>query len=239
MNEEIINDDFGITFVSNRNLMIPRVLVNSNKRYELQKLIIEVRNCVVLATSDPETSKKLAIKCIPTSIFNLNPREFELISSFTNDHIVKTVDFFPFPDAANPRFIAIVMPRATSDLLDYLNYYQFLPEPIVYKIMKDSLEGLRAIHEENIWHRDIKLDNLFILAETRQGPFVAIGDFGLADQINGEVFESQGVGTVEYAAPELLEMHSNGIRFKRHARCMFNYNQSKFYSSSSLIYLNY
>lgn len=214
---EDINDEFGITFISNRNLKIPRHL----GRYELQKLIIEVRNCIVLATNDPTTSKKLAIKCIPIHHFELNPKEFEIMGSLDDEHIVKAIECFSYPEN-NPRFVAIVMPRATSDLLDYLNYHQFLPEPIVYKIMKDSIQGLMNIHLNNIWHRDIKLDNIFILTETRTGPLAAVGDFGLADFIADEEVTGPGVGTVEYAAPELLELRPQGLFFKQSANCMFN-----------------
>lgn len=213
-----INDEFEITFVTNRRMKIPRIL----GIYTLEKKIIEVRNCVVLATTNPENGQKLAVKCIPFRTFQNNTKEIDVMQLVNHPHLISVENSFYFPEH-NPRFFSIVMPRATSDLLDYINYHHYLPEEIVYRIMKDSLEAVDALHESKIWHRDLKLDNIFVVKEERSGPFVAVADLGLADVFDQNTISTPGVGTVQYAAPELLQITGNQLAFKPLAQCMYKF----------------
>ena len=67
--------------------------------------------------------------------------------------------------------------------------------------------GLQSIHKENICHRDIKLEN--ILLDENYNPKLC--DFGLSEFNKENLTES--VGTVNYAAPEILEQKPyNGFK---------------------------
>jgi serine/threonine protein kinase len=61
------------------------------------------------------------------------------------------------------------------------------------------LDCVKYIHEENIYHRDIKLENLLFCKETLK---VKLCDFGMAER-QGEEFVIRLVGTDGYIAPEL------------------------------------
>ena len=66
-------------------------------------------------------------------------------------------------------------------------------------IFLQLLDGLEAIHDSNIVHRDIKLDNIMISGEDYTLKYV---DFGFAtEKSNG--FLTTFLGTPNYAAPEL------------------------------------
>jgi serine/threonine protein kinase len=87
------------------------------------------------------------------------------------------------------------------------NLYQFLkeqegkllPEFEVKKIMFQVLQGLAHMHKHGFFHRDMKPENLLT-----SGPFVKIGDFGLAREIRSRPPYTEYVSTRWYRAPEVL-----------------------------------
>lgn len=87
---------------------------------------------------------------------------------------------------------------------------------IATQILNEIVAGLNFLHLSGIIHRDIKPKNIF-LTDGKDGTFIKIGDFGLATfrsdpeilpvevnslRTNNEL--SQGVGTPEYMAPEVI-----------------------------------
>jgi serine/threonine protein kinase len=78
------------------------------------------------------------------------------------------------------------------------NLYQFLkeqegkllPEFEVKKIMFQVLQGLAHMHKHGFFHRDMKPENLLT-----SGPFVKIGDFGLAREIRSRPPYTEYVST--------------------------------------------
>jgi serine/threonine protein kinase len=76
-------------------------------------------------------------------------------------------------------------------------------------VMAQAAEGLDALHKVNVFHRDIKPDNILITEEGRgesRGLVARIADLGLAKQ--QEMFDEEGtltgviVGTPNYMPPE-------------------------------------
>ena len=69
-------------------------------------------------------------------------------------------------------------------------------------ISVETLKGLELAHERNIFHRDIKPDNIFISS----GNHVKILDFGIAKIIENQNFTKAGnvLGTIEYMPPEQM-----------------------------------
>jgi len=103
----------------------------------------------------------------------------------------------------------VVMERLVgSDLTTHLR--QHGGTPISLRVAVDLLEpvaeALGALHEHGVIHRDVKPDNIFVLAGTTYPPRVKIIDFGLAlpDPQTTQRYTAVGklLGTAEYIAPE-------------------------------------
>ena len=75
-----------------------------------------------------------------------------------------------------------------------------LPETL--SVALQAAEGLKAAHEKGITHRDIKPDNLMLMAGSRG--LVKVMDFGLAQLAGGSKFTREGttLGTMTYMSPE-------------------------------------
>lgn len=74
--------------------------------------------------------------------------------------------------------------------------------------LRQALEALDFIHATGVIHRDLKPENILVVSETE----IRLADFGLAllpgDELRPEDLQN-GVGTLDYLAPEVLE----GIRY--------------------------
>ena len=67
---------------------------------------------------------------------------------------------------------------------------------------KQILEVLDYCHSQNIAHRDIKPDNIFI----DQYNHIKLGDFGLSDHFQAEKSTNQKCGSLIFCSPEMFEM---------------------------------
>lgn len=84
-------------------------------------------------------------------------------------------------------------------LLDYIVLPKVgLPEKYSKLVFSKILKGIKSCHDANVYHRDIKLDN--ILLDENFNP--KISDFGFGKLNQKKAIEP--VGTLKYAAPEVL-----------------------------------
>ena len=99
------------------------------------------------------------------------------------------------------KHICIVMEYiCAGDLLTYIKKRSKLTEPVAKFIFKQIVLGIKHIHDNNIIHRDIKLDNILLDLDNN----IKICDFGVSRKINiGDIMFEQ-CGTPAYIAPEIL-----------------------------------
>jgi serine/threonine protein kinase len=78
-------------------------------------------------------------------------------------------------------------------------------------LVRQIAAGLRAIHYAGIIHRDLKSENVFLVADPRGGERVVLMDFGLARAVGGSLLTTwpqlpPGIaGTVDCMAPEQIQ----------------------------------
>jgi len=90
-----------------------------------------------------------------------------------------------------------------GELFDILYYTAALKEKVARTYFKQIINGLEAIHNANVVHRDLKPQNLLLDAKYN----IKITDFGLSKIISSDaesVMKTTYVGTRGYQAPELV-----------------------------------
>ncbi|XP_055695105.1 membrane-associated tyrosine- and threonine-specific cdc2-inhibitory kinase [Lutzomyia longipalpis] len=95
----------------------------------------------------------------------------------------------------------IQMELCQSSLESYVMEHSNIPESTTWSFLLDLLLALKGLHDRNLIHLDIKLDNILV---TEDG-VCKLGDFGLVFDLNRENKESAMEGDSRYIAPELLE----------------------------------
>jgi cyclin-dependent kinase 7 len=125
-------------------------------------------------------------------------REIKALRELEHPNIVGLVDVF-----ADEQNVCVVYERMRGDLEGLLrNPATTVQLGDIKAWMRMALEGLAAVHDNWLLHRDIKPDNLLIAADGT----LKLGDFGLARTFaspGGHRYSPQAV-TLWYRAPEIL-----------------------------------
>ncbi|KAG7666755.1 hypothetical protein Ndes2437B_g08469 [Nannochloris sp. 'desiccata'] len=142
-------------------------------------------------------------KVAPTKLRAIK-REIAMMMFFQRKRVPNVVEFYSaFQD---DDYYYIVMEYCPGgDLLEFLlrDRKAMSERRCAANVAYPLLATLSRLHELNIIHRDIKLENIFLDASGR----VRLGDFGLTMSMRQEAAISP-VGTVEYMAPEVVALPS-------------------------------
>jgi serine/threonine protein kinase/Tfp pilus assembly protein PilF len=132
-------------------------------------------------------------------------QEVLLARKVTHPNLCPIYDIFHCDEPAPPFSFLTMRLLPGRSLAERLAEVRCLPPDEAKVVFRQAAEGLAALHEGGIIHRDIKPNNLML---DRAGPKVQlwITDFGLAMLDDPELTRTQGVlaGTRGYFAPELL-----------------------------------
>jgi cell cycle related kinase len=119
--------------------------------------------------------KVIRIKSIQDGIPKTVFREINALQHIEHPHVVPLFEHFP-----NGSSVVLSFEYMLTDLFQIMRCLteqgKAIPENAIKTIMMMTLQGVNAIHEANIIHRDIKPGNLLISTSGR----LKIGDFGLA-----------------------------------------------------------
>ncbi len=141
--------------------------------------------------------KKTDIKHFSTEeLYNLS-REGRLISNLIHPNIIKIYCFYTYEN-----YLYNVMEYAKGgELTQLINAKDPIPEPQIKNIFKQIYNAVQYIHNKNVIHRDLKINNIVFLDEEKT--HVAIIDFGISsNSCGGDVLKA---GTLKYVPPELLD----------------------------------
>ena len=155
------------------------------------------------------TGDLLAVKIQPISSHDRKgveklAEELKILEGFDHPHLVKYYGMEVLEDE-----LLLFMEYCEEGSLEELSCSEEggLPEELVRRYTRQLLDGVSALHDNGIIHRDIKGANIFL---TRSHNHLKLGDFGCAVRLRGdqtEAGEFRGiVGTHAFMAPEIFQV---------------------------------
>jgi serine/threonine protein kinase len=143
-------------------------------------------------------------------LVRLVENEVSIQNSCEHPNIVKFHDYFE-----DDKYINIILELCQGgDCAQLLRKEGKFPQRRVISYVKQLLHALEYLHRHNIYHRDVKLSNMFLQKASQPDQYtVKLGDFGLAKQISSEnVKESEEEEQIDHTicgtklcmAPEVI-----------------------------------
>ncbi|WAS98499.1 serine/threonine-protein kinase [Nannocystis punicea] len=176
-----------------------------NGRYELFGVIGEGGMGVVFEAHDHRVDRKVAIKLVRRECLTDNKfiirfrRELEVTAQLRHP---STIRVFEHGECEDGRPYMVMELLTGTSLCERLEQGK-VPELQALQFAKQIAESLSEAHENGIFHRDLKPDNIFI-ETVGVSTVVKVLDFGIAGGVDamrltraGEVF-----GTPQYMSPE-------------------------------------
>ena len=126
--------------------------------------------------------------------------EVRLLASINNSHVISYKEAFIDEPSQS---LCIVMEFADNgDLFQkikkYQNLQEYLYEEDIWKIFIHVLYGLKALHDLQIMHRDMKSANVFLFKDSS----AKLGDLNVSIVLKNKLGYTQ-TGTPFYASPEI------------------------------------
>ena len=185
--------------------------VNQNKYKIERKLGEEGFTEVYLIKKD---NKKYVLKKIKEKLNEKEIKEItkiiNILSKINNNYIIKYYYTFKEKDSFN-----IIMEYAgDKNLKQFINDYKIdsrlIPEEIIVDFIYQLVKGLQYIHKNNLIHRDLTPDNIFIDENNK----IKIGGFGIIKILTEtNKYIKDQIGKIHYIAPEIEsgEKYNNKI----------------------------
>lgn len=151
------------------------------------------------------TGEKVAVKMLekskikePADIRRVN-REIKILKKVRHPNVIQLYEVLDTPSS-----IYLIMENCDGgEMFDYIVAHRHVPEKQACKFFHQLLDGLEAIHMNEVTHRDLKPENL-LLKLSPDGWVVKIVDFGLSNTHEGGKLLSTACGSPCYAAPEMI-----------------------------------
>lgn len=177
------------------------------KNYELLSRIGEGTYATVYKAKRQSDSLTVAVKLI--NVFKMENKkiqnalnEIRIICAIDHPNVVGYHE--AFLDQKNKDLYIIMEYVGGGDLNDRIRFLsrtgKHLPEKTIWRYSLQILQGLQALHQRKIIHRDIKPGNLFVSEDLET---IKIGDLNVSKILRNKSMTATVVGTPYYLAPEI------------------------------------
>ena len=169
------------------------------------------------------TNKLFAVKKISIQEFEQTEKKKYLYNEITILKMLNHPNIVKFEEIKRTKNnVYIIMEYINGGTLSYClkkykeKYGKFFSEEIVQYLMIQIVNAIKYIHNNNIVHRDLKLENIMVNFDNENDKLnvhmmkakIKIIDFGLSAKLEkGNLYSA--VGTMNYAAPQILKIFFN------------------------------
>ena len=202
LNREI-SSEFNISGMST---MINSKIFNGKiDDYLITKELGKGSYAVVKLATHKLTKNKYAIKIyskqslIDPQKRNTVKNEINILKQIDNENVMKLYDII---DTSSNLYLVLEYINGIN-LLEIIKNekYHFLKEQRAKKIFLQIVKGILYCHNKNIFHRDIKLENILVLKDDT----IKIIDFGFGIKCNKDTYQKLFCGTPSYMPPEIVK----------------------------------
>ncbi|TGO63465.1 hypothetical protein BOTNAR_0100g00260 [Botryotinia narcissicola] len=132
--------------------------------------------------------------------------ELQMLQKMKHKHIVKFVDWFESRD----KYYIVTQLAIGGELFDRICEQGRFMEKDASQTIRQVLEAVDYLHDNNVVHRDLKPENLLYLTQDPHSDLV-LADFGIAKMLDtkDEVLTTMA-GSFGYAAPEVMLKKGHG-----------------------------
>jgi eukaryotic-like serine/threonine-protein kinase len=175
--------------------------------YELLEPVEAGRYYEVLMGRDPATGARVLITVFSTADERGRSALLSSLLPLGVDHpnVIRLLDFGRCPQGC---WVATEYAgaRTLRDLIGVGPERQPAPTDRVLALIVQVCEGLQALHQRHVFHRNLKPSNILIDAEAKSAKII---DFQIAVSLRGRDQVTQVAGTLPYMAKEVLEGHAD------------------------------
>lgn len=184
-----------------------------DRRYKVERRLGIGGMGIVYLVEHSYLNKPFALKVMRPTKDETDRKRFEqearLASIIRHPNVVEISDFGVLPTNQPYYVMEFLRGRTVGDAI----FAGFMDSQLVCHIGIQISRGLQAIHKQNVVHRDLKPDNIFLIdpdqgtdqdgGDREEPAFVKIMDFGIAKSFNSNLTGTgMTVGTPEYMSPE-------------------------------------
>ena len=182
---------FGITYLATDTNLRQSVAVKEYLPTEFA--VREGRSTVCVRSTSDEEAFEWGLKCFA--------EEAQVLAQFRHPNIIRVLRFF----RENGTAYMVMEYQEGESFAEYLKRLKVIPEEELLTVVLPLLEGLKAIHDHGLLHRDIKPNNIYI----REDKSPVLLDFGSARYAIGQ--KSQSVTSIVSPGYAPLEQYDNDI----------------------------
>lgn len=165
-------------------------------------------NRPVVLCINKKTNVKYALKVLEDSARSRREITTHWKTSVNSQFIVQIADLFECMRSRKKYFLLVLEYMEGGELFNkIIKRNKPFTEKDVAKMMFQICSAVNDLHERNIAHRDLILENILLSSNEEECAVIKITDFGFAKEANSH--ESTQCYSIAYEAPELLEDNFN------------------------------
>jgi MAP/microtubule affinity-regulating kinase len=191
--------------ISSKSLINSKIFQKKIDDYLITRELGKGSYAVVKLAMDKKTKNKYAIKIysktclIDPQLRNTVKNEINILRQIDNENVMKLYEVI---DTQSNLYLVLEYINGIN-LLEIIKNEKnhFIKESRAKKIFSKIVQGINYCHQINIFHRDIKLENILVLKDDS----VKIIDFGFGIICKSDTYQKLFCGTKSYMPPEIVK----------------------------------